>query len=151
VAVHAAGGEIVKFLGDGILAGFLPPADSDRPAVAAAALAAAQDILARVDRLNAAEAAAGHPALALDIALHEGEVTYGNVGTGERLDFTAIGPVINEATRLEALCKEVGRNLLVSDSFVRAAPALRAQLQSLGHHRLRGVREPREVFTITSA
>ena len=151
VAVHAAGGEIVKFLGDGILAGFLPSADSDRPAVAAAALVAAQDILARVDRLNAAETAAGHPALALDIALHEGEVTYGNVGTGERLDFTAIGPVINEATRLEALCKEVGRNLLVSDSFVRAAPALRAQLQSLGHHRLRGVREPREVFTITSA
>jgi adenylate cyclase len=151
VAIHAAGGEILKFLGDGILAGFLPPADSDRPAVAAATLAAAQDILARVDRLNAAEAAAGHPALALDIALHEGEVTYGNVGTAERLDFTAIGPVINQATRLEALCKELGRNLLVSDSFVRAAPALAPQLRSLGRHRLRGVREEREVFTITSA
>ena len=150
-AIHAAGGEILKFLGDGILAGFLPPADSDRPAVAAAALAAARDILARVDRLNAAEAAAGHAALALDIALHEGEVTYGNVGTAERLDFTAIGPVINEATRLEALCKEVGRNLLVSDSFVRAAPALRPQLRSLGRHRLRGVREEREVYTITSS
>jgi adenylate cyclase len=150
-AVAAGGGEILKFLGDGILAAFLPAADADRPAVAAATLAAAQDLLARVDRLNAAEAAAGNPALALDVALHEGEVTYGNVGTPDRLDFTAIGPVINQATRLEALCKELGRNLLVSDSFVRAAPALHSQLQSLGHHRLRGVREPREVFTRRSA
>jgi len=146
-AVGAAGGEILKFLGDGILAAFLPAESGDKPVVAAAALAAAQDLLARVDRLNEGEAAAGRPALALDIALHEGEVTYGNVGTAERLDFTAIGPVVNEATRLEALCKELGRNLLISDSFVRAAPALRPQLRSLGLHRLRGVREPREVFT----
>ncbi len=94
--------------------------------------------------------AAGHPVLALDIALYEGEVTYGNVGTAERLDFTAVGPVINEATRLEALCKELGRNLLIFDSFVRAAPTLRLQLRSLGLHRLRGVREPREVFTSES-
>ena len=150
-AVAAGGGEILKFLGDGILAAFLPAAEADRPAVAAATLAAAQDLLARIDRLNATEAAAGRPALAVDIALHEGEVTYGNVGTPDRLDFTAIGPAINEATRLEALCKELGRNLLVSDSFVRAAPGLRPQLQSLGHHRLRGVREPREVFTGRSA
>ena len=150
-AVAAGGGEILKFLGDGILAAFLPAAEADRPAVAAATLAAAQDLLARIGRLNTAEAAAGNPVLALDIALHEGEVTYGNVGTPDRLDFTAIGPVINEATRLEALCKELGRNLLVSDSFVRAAPALRSRLQSLGHYRLRGVREPREVFTPRSA
>ena len=73
-------------------------------------------------------------------------MTYGNVGTADRLDFTAIGPAINEATRLEALCKTLGRNLLVSDSFVRAAPALRAQLRSLGRHKLRGVREEQEVF-----
>lgn len=145
-AVATAGGEILKFLGDGILAAFLPPQPTDRPAMAAATLAAAQDLLARVDSLNAAEAAAGHPALALDIALHEGEVTYGNVGTADRLDFTAIGPAINEATRVEALCKELGRNLLISDSFVRAAPALHPQLRSLGRHKLRGVREEREIF-----
>jgi adenylate cyclase len=150
-AVDAAGGEILKFLGDGILAAFLPPDEGERAAVAAATLAAAQDLLARVDRLNAAEVAAGHPALALDVALHEGEVTYGNVGTAARLDFTAIGPVVNEAARLEALCKELGRHLLISDSFVRAAPALRARLRSLGRHRLRGVREPREVFTSESS
>jgi adenylate cyclase len=118
--------------------------------VAAASLAAAHDILARVAALNAVEAAAGNPALAVDIALHEGDVTYGNVGTADRLDFTAIGPAVNEAARLEGLCKELGRNLLISDSFVRAAPVLRPQLQSLGRHRLRGVRESREVFTSDS-
>jgi adenylate cyclase len=58
--------------------------------------------------------------------------------------------VINEANRIEALCKELGRNLLISDSFVRAAPALGPQLRSLGLHRLRGVREPCEVFTSES-
>lgn len=146
-AIAAAGGEILKFMGDGLLAVFLPQDDADKPAVAAATLAAAHDILARVAALNAAEVAAGNPALAVDIALHEGDVTYGNVGTADRLDFTAIGPAVNEAARLEGLCKELGRNLLISDSFVRAAPALRPRLQSLGRHRLRGVREPREVFT----
>jgi adenylate cyclase len=146
-AIDKSGGEILKFLGDGVLAVFLPRDGGGKPAVAAAALAAAQEILARVAILNEAESAAGHPALALDIALHEGDVTYGNVGTVDRLDFTAIGPAVNEATRLEALCKALGRHLLISDSFVRAAPALRPQLQSLGLHRLRGVREPREVFT----
>lgn len=146
-AIAKAGGEILKFLGDGVLAVFLLQDGTGKPAVAAAALAAAQDMLARVAALNAAETAAGHPALLLDIALHEGDVTYGNVGTADRLDFTAIGPAINEATRLEGLCKTLGRHLLISDSFVRAAPALRPQLQSLGLHRLRGVREPREVFT----
>jgi adenylate cyclase len=146
-ALATSGGEILKFLGDGVLAVFLPRDGGGKPAVAAAALAAAQEILARVAALNEAEAAAGRPALAIDIALHEGDVTYGNVGTAERLDFTAIGPAVNEATRLEGLCKALGRNLLISDSFVLAAPALRPQLQSLGRHRLRGVRKPREVFT----
>ncbi len=146
-AVAAAGGEILKFLGDGILAVFLPKAGADMAAVARATRAAAQDMLARVDRLNAAESAAGRPALAVDIALHEGDVTYGNVGTAERLDFTVIVPAVNEATRLEGLCKELGRHLLISDAVLRAAPALRPRLRSLGRHRLRGVREPREVFT----
>lgn len=76
------------------------------------------------------------------------EVTYGNVGTADRLDFTVIGPVVNEVSRLEGLCKQLDRQLLVSDSFLRAAPALRPQLRSLGLHRLRGVREAREVYTV---
>jgi adenylate cyclase len=145
-AIAAAGGEILKVLGDGILAVFLPPPGGDVSAVAGAALDAACAVLAGVAELNEVEAGAGRPALPVDVVLHAGDVTYGNVGTSERLDFTVIGPAVNEAARLEALCKEVGRSLLVSDAFVRAAPALGGTLKSLGVHRLRGVREPREVF-----
>lgn len=146
--VKEAGGQILKFLGDGLLAVFLSDADRDRTKVAAATLTAARDILARVERLNANEAAAGGSPLGIDVALHEGEVTYGNVGTADRLDFTVIGPAVNEASRLENLCTELGVHLLISDSFVLAAPAMRPQLVSLGRHQLRGVREPREVFTL---
>ena len=83
---------------------------------------------------------ARHPPLGLDIALHEGEVTYGNVGTENRLDFTVIGPAVNEARRLEGLCKVLGLLLLVSDWFTEASPEVRARLRSVGRHRLRGVR-----------
>jgi adenylate cyclase len=71
-----------------------------------------------------------------------------NSPTAERLDFTVIGPAVNEATRLESLCKQIGSPVLVSESFVRAAPALGNRLRSVGLHRLRGVREPHEVFAL---
>jgi adenylate cyclase len=142
--VKAAGGHILKFLGDGLLAVFAP--GDDRAGAAEAALSAAQSILGKIATLNEEERAAGRPPLDADIALHEGEVTYGNVGTADRLDFTVIGPAVNEASRLETLCQALGSPLLVSDSFLRAAPSMRARLRSLGEHRLRGVREPREVF-----
>ena len=162
--IAKARGEILKFMGDGVLALFLTGeggsggggGDDDggsgearrgRAAIAAAALDAAEEILARAATLDEAEAAASHPPLGLDIALHEGEVTYGNVGTEDRLDFTVIGPAVNEASRLEGLCKELGLALLVSDSFAEASPGVRARLRSVGRHRLRGVREEREVFT----
>jgi adenylate cyclase len=82
------------------------------------------------------------------MALHAGNVTYGNIGTTDRLDFTIIGPVVNEAARLEKLCKRLGVSLLLSESFVQAAPNLRAQLRSLGRYKLRGVREARKVFIV---
>jgi adenylate cyclase len=148
--IRAAGGEVLKFLGDGLLAVFLENAGQDRSAVAARTLSAAQNILAEVHELNARGSSAGRQALTVDLGLHEGEVTYGNVGTIDRLDFTVIGPAVNEASRLEGLCKELDVSLLISDSFVRAAPTLRQRLKSLGHRKLRGVREPREVFTSAS-
>jgi adenylate cyclase len=111
---------------------------------------AAREILARVETLNATETAAGNPALSLNIALHAGEVTYGNIGTADRLDFTVIGPAVNEAARLEGLCKELGKPILISKSFVRAAQGAREQLLSVGRYPLRGVREAQEVFTIYS-
>ena len=146
--VRAAGGEILKFLGDGVLVVFLPPDGANVAVVTPAALAAAREILGRVEALNATETAAGNPALILNIALHAGEVTYGNIGTADRLDFTVIGPAVNEAARLEGLCKVLGRPILISESFVQAAQRVRGQLLSVGRHALRGVREAREVFTL---
>src|SRR5262249_31252826 len=107
--VRAAGGEILKFLGDGVLAVFLPPDGADLAVVTPAALAAAREILARVEALNATETAAGNPALSLDIALHAGEVTYGNIGTADRLDFTVIGPSANEAPPPQPLSPPLGK------------------------------------------
>jgi adenylate cyclase len=146
--VRAAGGEILKFLGDGVLAVFLPPDGTNVAVVTPAALAAARETLARVEALNVTEKAAGNPALSLNIALHAGEVTYGNIGTADRLDFTVIGPAVNEAARLEGLCKELGKPILISESFVQAAQGVRELFLSVGRHPLRGVREAQEVFTI---
>ena len=143
--VRAAGGEILKFLGDGVLAVFLPPDGANVAVVAPAALAAARETLARVEALNAVETTAGNPPLSLNIALHAGEVTYGNIGTADRLDFTVIGPAVNEAARLEGLCKVLGKQILISKSF---AQGVREQLSSVGRHPLKGVREAQEVFTV---
>jgi adenylate cyclase len=148
--VRAAGGEILKFLGDGVLAVFLPPDGANVAVVTPAVLAAAREILVRVEALNATETAAGNAALSLNIVLHAGEVTYGNIGTADRLDFTVIGPAVNEAARLQGLCKELGKPILISKSFVRAAQGAREQLLSVGRYPLRGVREAQEVFTIYS-
>jgi adenylate cyclase len=148
--VRAAGGEILKFLGDGVLAVFLPPDGANVAVVTPAVLAAAREILARVEALNASETEVGNPALNLNIALHAGEVTYGNIGTADRLDFTVIGPAVNEAARLEKLCKELGMPILISKSFVEGAQGVREQLLPLGRHPLRGVREAQEVFTVST-
>src|SRR5262249_27390191 len=126
----------------------LPPDGANVATVTPAALAAAREILARVEALNAAETAAGNPALSLDIALHAGEVTYGNIGTAHRLDFTVIGPAVNEAARLDGLCKAWGKPVLISKSFVQSGQGVREPLLSVGRHPLRGVREAQEVFTI---
>jgi len=149
--IARAGGDILKFLGDGLLATFLPQPGHGSSAAATAALQAAQAGLAALARLNAAEAAAGRRPLLCDIALHAGEVSFGNVGTAGRLDFTMIGPAVNEAARLEGLCRLLGRHLLLSDVFVAAGPALDRPLRSLGRHRLRGVSTAHEVFTLEEA
>ncbi|UYN93795.1 MAG: adenylate/guanylate cyclase domain-containing protein [Enhydrobacter sp.] len=145
--VVAHGGEVLKFMGDGLLATFAV-VGADREGVCADALRAAGDVLERVERQNAARAAAGKPTAIVDISLHIGRVLYGNVGGEARLDFTVIGPAVNEAARIEALCGPLDRRLLVSQAFAAACGADRKRLVSLGHHRLRGVREPAELFTL---
>jgi adenylate cyclase len=141
VAEH--GGEVLKLLGDGLLAVFTAEAPGESEADACArALAAAEDALARTAALNAARRAGNGPELALALALHYGEVIYGNVGTARRLDFTVIGRAVNEASRMEKLCGELGHDLLLSGRF-----ALRCgrETTSLGHFALRGVAEELEI------
>lgn len=140
-------GEVLKFMGDGMLAAFAVIL-GEHAEVCAAALDAAEDVLALVDTLNAERRQAGKPAAGLDISLHIGRVLYGNVGSDRRLDFTAIGPAVNEASRIEALCQPLGRQLLMSQAFAEAATSCRSCLVSLGRHRLRGVREDTELFTL---
>ena len=98
-----------------------------------------------IDRLKAVRRAAGKPTAEVDLALHLGEVLYGNVGAVDRLDFTVIGPAVNEAARIEALCEPLGRKVLVSAEFA-AAVGDGCRLVPFGHHSLRGVRDPREIF-----
>lgn len=150
-AVIAQGGEVLKFIGDGLLAVF-PLRVEDPPAQAAeAALAAAETALAQVEALNAAppaslEAIDGWRPLASGIALHEGRVFFGNIGAPERLDFTVIGAAVNEASRVEALTKQLGRPILITEPVARR---LARPLDDLGRHSLRGVAAPVAIFSPT--
>jgi adenylate cyclase len=140
--VEDAGGEILKFIGDAMLAVFHVDQRGPAPRCEQALGAA----LAALDALAAlARDAAGQPPLKTGIALHLGDVMYGNIGARTRLDFTVIGPAVNEASRVESLCKELGVPLLVTDAFRRAAGEI--ALAPLGLHRLRGVADPVALFT----
>ena len=132
-------GEVLRFIGDAALAIF--PVDG-RPAEACAkALAAAQEALARMDKLNENRA---RP-LRCGIGLHLGELTYGNIGTPSRIEFTVIGAAANEAARIQSLCKRLEVDLLVSEHVARALPAA---WRSLGSHTLTGVGDKMELFTL---
>lgn len=140
--VTAQGGEILAFLGDGFLAAF--ELDSDPQRACAAALAAATAAIDGVEALRDALAAEGLPCLPLEAALHVGTVRYGNVGAGGRQAFTVIGPAVNAATRIEALCRPLGRNLLASEAFAGACADRR--LVPLGAHPIRGMPEPMTLY-----
>ncbi len=140
--VIARGGEILKFIGDAVLAIFPLDLELDRSATAPA-LAAAGDALANVRALNARRAADGQRSIKLGIALHIGDVGYGNIGAPTRLDFTVIGSAVNKVVRIEALSKALDRPLLLSADFARRYGQA---LLSLGFHALRGISEPEEVF-----
>jgi adenylate cyclase len=143
--VNRHGGEVLKFMGDGLLAIFRLK-ERRHAEICASALAAASEALDLMELFAAERLTDSRPTPGLDIALHVGTVQYGNVGTDTRLDFTVIGPAVNEAARIEALCKELGQSLLISEAFAEAATASRSHLVSLGHHRLRGVRDETELF-----
>jgi adenylate cyclase len=142
------GGQVLKFIGDAMLATF-SFAESEAAATCGRALDAAIEGLRAVEALSRARAEAGLDPVAVDFALHVGEVLYGNVGAADRLDFTAIGPAVNEATRIETLCEPLQRPILVSAEFAEAAREDGRSLVSLGLHALRGVREVKELFAVS--
>jgi adenylate cyclase len=141
--VHAFGGEVLKFMGDGVLAIF-PVGGSPRAACDAAlnAVAAARSGMAHLDEARRRQ---GLDPLPFGVALHLGEVLWGNIGAADRLDFTAIGPAVNLVSRLEGLCRPLDRAVLVSGAF---AAETSAPLIPLGEHALRGIAAPCAVFTL---
>jgi len=114
-AIVENGGEVLKFMGDGLLAIFPIGGERDFPTICNAALAAGKT--AR-DNIVALDAAADAPAMRFGLALHVGDVLFGNIGSGNRLDFTCIGPAVNLAARLEKLAGRLGRTILASEDFV---------------------------------
>jgi adenylate cyclase len=144
-AVHAEGGDVLKLMGDGTLAIFTA---DEREAACRAALAAANGAARGVSELNRRRSAEKLPVTDMYLALHFGEVFYGNVGSKERLDFTVIGPAVNEASRIAALCRSVEQPILLSTSFAAAAGEARSRLVSVGRYALRGVSHPQELFTL---
>jgi adenylate cyclase len=94
-------------------------------------------------------AAANKPVTDMYLGLHVGEVFYGNVGSRERLDFTVIGPAVNETNRIAAMCRSVDQPILMSATFA-AVGDIKRRLVSVGRYALRGVSRPQELFTIDS-
>ena len=143
--IQCNGGNILKFMGDGILTMFdLGSIEED----AKAALDAASALRAKIGERNIERAAAGLPIADFTLALHAGEILYGNIGAENRLDFTAIGPAVNLTSRISGQHREVGQSIIVSEVVQRAAHPSPHDLVSLGRYMLRGVAEPIELYTI---
>jgi len=140
-AIGAHRGDILKFMGDGLLAVF--SLEESRAATCDRALDAALAALNETEALNKKLAQEGKPPLAFGIGLHWGEVEFGNIGTRDRIDFTVIGPAVNLASRLQDLTKVVGTPVLASADF---AAATNRVLHGLGGRRVRGLRGGVEVF-----
>ncbi len=141
IAPH--GGEVLKFIGDAVLAIFPVQADG-AGAACERALAAAHAAVAGVR----AQSLAGHP-VDLGIGLHVGEVMYGNIGAPNRLDFTVIGAVVNEVCRVESLCRTLASPILMTSAF--AALCDHSRVESRGVRSLKGVAAPQEIFAPAAA
>ncbi len=142
-AVGAHGGEVLKFIGDGLLAIF--PADAGGPA---AALSAAREARKRVTALSEARRAAGLVSTDFCLGLHLGEVLFGNFGAAGRLDFTVLGPAVNEVSRMLGLSKTLDQRVLASAAFHAELGERSAELVSVGRYALRGVGAPQHLFTL---
>jgi adenylate cyclase len=142
-AIHEHGGDVLKLIGDGTLAIFTA---EGRAQACTAALSAAIATRRSIAALNARRLAEGRPATDIYLGLHVGDVFYGNIGSRERLDFTVIGPAVNEVSRIAAMCRSVDQPVLMSAAFADVE-AVKRKVVSVGRYALRGVSEPQELFT----
>ena len=145
--VAESGGEVMKFIGDGMLATF-PLEPGQEADICRNSLMATQNILTLIKNLNARRRAEGAPVMELDVALHIGNVMYGNVGSESRLDFTVVGSAVNEVCRMENMCGELDTSIILSDEFVSEALYCRDQFVSVGEHALRGIRTPKQLYSL---
>jgi adenylate cyclase len=145
-SVHEVGGDVLKLIGDGTLAIF----KTDDPARACrCALDAVRLLRSRIGALNRDRAGRGLPLTETYLGLHIGEVFYGNIGSRDRLDFTVVGPAVNEVSRIVALCRSVEKDVLLSSAFRSAArDGDRSGLVSVGRYALKGVARSQELFTL---
>jgi adenylate cyclase len=143
--IEARGGNVLKFMGDGMLAIFARETVPDTEAVAVDAICALRDM---VHQISAERRAAGLAATGCTISAHAGEVLYGNIGAPTRLDFTVIGPAVNTAARINAMSANVDQPIVIGSNVARPLLDRRTDLVSLGQYRLRGVAERQELFTL---
>jgi adenylate cyclase len=145
-AVQDAGGDVLKLIGDGTLAIFR---DDDSALACTKALKAEREMRRHVRELNDRRGGEGRPTTSVYVGLHIGEVRYGNIGSVDRLDFTVVGPAVNETSRIASMCRSVDRPVLISSAFSEALPAYkRRDLVSVGRFALRGVGRAQDLFTL---
>jgi adenylate cyclase len=146
-AFHAHGAEVLKFIGDAVLAIFRIDADSPVEERCEAAARTVRAALAASARDNAERRRKGLPTYAFGAALHVGDVMYGNIGASDRLDFTVIGPAVNLADRIGGLCGSLNEPVLLSEAF---ASHFRGGTRDLGQHALKGVSTPVRIYTLAA-
>jgi adenylate cyclase len=144
-AIHEQGGDVLKLMGDGTLAIFT---GEQRGQACDAALSAALMARRSVAMVNERRAAKGLATTEMYLGLHIGDVFYGNIGSKERLDFTVVGPAVNEVSRIAAMCHSVDQPLLMSSAFASSVGEAKSRVISVGRYALRGVGRPQDLFTI---
>jgi adenylate cyclase len=145
-AIHDAGGDVLKLIGDGVLAMFT---GDDMSGARRAALQAEHQFRKNMMTLNARRAKEGLPITSAYLGLHVGEVYYGNIGSEDRLDFTVVGPAVNEVSRIASMCRSIDRDLLASAEFRSGLDATgRRYLVSTGRYALRGIGRAQDLYTL---
>jgi adenylate cyclase len=145
-AIHDAGGDVLKLIGDGVLAMFT---GADMAQARRAALRAEHRFRLNMVGLNVRRAHEGRPVTSAYVGLHVGEVFYGNIGSDERLDFTVVGPAVNEVSRIASMCRSIDRDLLASAEFCDGLdPEARRYLVSTGRYVLRGIGRAQDLYTL---